>query len=118
MDLLNKAIIRLFSDKIGFDEFGNLYYEGRGKSADKKKRFVVYNGIAEPSKVPAEWHSWLHYTTDVAPVEIKTHKSPWQKIHLPNLTGTKYAYFPLGSVFRGGKRGKVGADYEPWKPNG
>ena len=28
------------------------------------RRWVLYAGEAEASAVPAEWHSWLHFTTD------------------------------------------------------
>ena len=105
MNFINKLLIRLFATRIGIDEFGNEYFINR-----KGKRFVVYNGIAEPSKVPAEWHGWLHYSTNVAPVNIKTHKFSWQKIHLPNLSGTKYAYRPENSTAKKSL-------YQSWKPN-
>lgn len=91
---------------MGVDEFGNEYFQDR-----KNKRFVVYKGISEPSKVPAEWHGWLHYATDIAPVKINTHKLSWQKIHLPNLTGTKYAYSPKNS-----ETVNTSAHYQSWKP--
>ena len=43
-------------------------------------------------------------------------KYPWQKDHLPNLTGTVYAYHPQGSLLRGGQRAPATGDYEPWQP--
>jgi NADH:ubiquinone oxidoreductase subunit len=107
MNFLNKFFIKLFATKIGDDEFGNSYFENK-----KGKRFVAYNGSAEPSKVPAEWHGWLHYSTNVAPTNINTHKFSWQKIHLPNLTGTKNAYSPKNSSVK-----KTSAEYEAWNPN-
>lgn len=125
MDLINKLTIRLFGQKIGSDEFGNEYYQGKKSN----KRYVIYNGYAEPSKVPASWHGWLHYTHDEAPVNINTHKYSWQKTHMPNLTGTKFAYFPQGSS-KGqennnsestkevkAKRVNVSSDYQAWNPN-
>ena len=40
--------------QVGFDEFGNRYFEGRRKAADGiRKRWVIYAGLAEPSQVPA-----------------------------------------------------------------
>ncbi len=107
MNFINKLIIRLFCQKVGVDEFGNEYFLN-----SKNKRFVAYKGIAEASKVPAEWHGWLHYSTNVAPVKIKTHKFAWQKIHLPNLTGTKNAHDPSKSKVKNTSQG-----YESWQPN-
>lgn len=107
MNFINKILIKIFSQKIGADEFGNEYFQNK-----KGRRFVVYKGIAEASKIPAEWHGWMHYNCDFAPVNINTHKFSWQKIHLPNLTGTKNAYSPKNSVVK-----KTNAEYEAWKPN-
>jgi NADH:ubiquinone oxidoreductase subunit len=107
MNFLNKLFIKFSSQKVGDDEFGNSYFENK-----KGKRFVVYKGIAEASKIPAEWHGWIHYSTNVAPIKINTHKFSWQKIHLPNLTGTKNAYSPNQSNSK-----KTSAGYEAWNPN-
>lgn len=105
---------------IGKDVFGNRYYEARGnwKQGNKKKRWVIYNGKAEPSKVPAEWHGWLHYTNDTVPDSTKAKRYRWQKPHLPNLTGTKHRYLPEGHILNGGVRAKSAADYEAWNPEG
>ena len=40
-----------------------------------------------------------------------------QKPHRPNLSGTKFAYFPPGHDRRGGKRDKATGDYESWRPS-
>jgi NADH:ubiquinone oxidoreductase subunit len=106
MDLINRIKIRLSASRVGVDEFGNEYF-----SNNKNKRFVIYKGIVEPSKVPAEWHGWLHHSTNIAPVKINTHKFSWQKIHLPNLTGTKYAHNPKQSQSK-----NAGSFYQSWKP--
>ena len=106
MQFLSKALIRLSSQKIGIDEFGNEYFKNKNG-----KRFVVYKGIPEASKVPMEWHGWLHYTTDTPPVQINTHKFSWQKIHLPNLTGNKNSHSPKNSLIS-----KSNASYQAWKP--
>ncbi|MBM3579959.1 MAG: NADH:ubiquinone oxidoreductase subunit NDUFA12 [Alphaproteobacteria bacterium] len=99
----NKFFIKLFSNKIGEDEFGNEYFLHKKNG----KRFVIYNGCTEASKVPMEWHGWLHYTTDIVPLQINTHRFSWQKIHLPNLTGTKNSYSPKNSTSQ---------QYQAWKP--
>jgi NADH:ubiquinone oxidoreductase subunit len=101
--------------KVGEDAFGNRYYRGRGRSGYRReRRWVLYKGLPEASKVPAEWHAWLHHTTD-APLDA-SNRHPWQKEHVPNLTGTRAAYVPPGSVLRGGKRRRSTGDYEPWTP--
>ncbi len=115
MDLTSKISIRFSCNKVGFDEFGNQYFETKKPHNSKKKRYVIYKGIAEPSKIPAHWHLWLHYTNDKKPDNVK--KYFWQKTHLPNLTGTKLAHFPLGSQMSQAKRQKVSSDYQSWKPN-
>ena len=111
MDIINKILIKVFCTKIGSDEFGNQYFESK-----KNKRYIIYNGISEPSKIPAKWHRWIHYTTNNPPNNTKTHL--WQKIHLPNLTGTNFAYSPLDNKIKKDKvRKKVSSDYQSWKPN-
>lgn len=103
---------------VGTDEFGNRYYLERFVCGGRKpKRWVMYKGLAEPSKVPSYWHGWLHYTTDALPNREAAHRYDLQKEHLPNLTGTAGRYVPPGSILRGGKRDAATADYEAWKPN-
>lgn len=109
MQFLQQLRIKLFCTFVGRDEFGNSYYENRDK-----KRFVVYKGIAEPSKIPAKWHGWIHYTNDISPVNVNIKEYSWQKIHLPNLTGTKYAFNPKNSL--SSTVSKVRKPYEEWKP--
>jgi len=59
--------------------------------------------------VPAIWHGWLHYTNDDLPDNAHNHL--WQKIHLPNLTGTKFAYSPSNS------NSKNNPKCHSWQPN-
>lgn len=107
---------KLRGQLVGEDEFGNRYFEHKYMpKKGRRERWVLYKGIAEASKVPAHWHRWLHYTTDTAPRDNnRTHD--WEKQHIPNLTGTAHAYVPQGHLRKGGKRYRVSADYEPWKP--
>ena len=76
---------------------------------------MVYKGLAEPSKVPAAWHGWLHYTHEKPPVGEQPRHS-WEKEHLPNLTGTALRYLPQGHASRPGSRARATADYTPWRP--
>jgi len=66
--------------------------------------------------VPAEWHGWLHHTTDLTPDQMPAPRA-WQKEPLPNLTGTDAAYRPSGAMERGGVRAAATGDYEAWSPN-
>lgn len=101
---------------VGSDEFGNRYYEARRVRAGEthKRRWVIYHGIVDASKVPPAWHGWLHYTLD-APLSEKK-RYPWQRTHQPNLTGTVGRYLPKGHIAKGGKRAATTADYQAWKP--
>jgi NADH:ubiquinone oxidoreductase subunit len=100
---------------IGRDEFGNRYFERkRARKGEKKRRWVMYNGVVEASKVPPVWHGWLHYTLDAPLGEAKQYS--WQKSPVPNLTGTTGRYLPKGNISKGGERAASVADYEPWSP--
>lgn len=103
---------------VGDDIFGNRYFtESKAPKQGRAKRWVLYKGMAEPSKVPADWFGWLHYTTDVVPsTQSKAHHHAWEKQHVPNLTGTKRAYAPTGSLRGVARHDKSTADYEAWKP--
>jgi NADH:ubiquinone oxidoreductase subunit len=103
---------------VGRDGQGNRYFEERGgKAAGRRRRWVMYKGAAEASRVPPEWHAWLHRTVDAPPTESKRPARAWQKPHIPNLTGTTEAWRPPGHEYEGGRRSKATGDYEPWRPN-
>ncbi len=102
---------------VGEDEFGNRYYtEKKDTKHGIAKRWVIYKGMAEPSKVPAKWFGWLHYSTNKSPAENNTRPYEWQKPHLPNLTGTKNAFTQTGSLQAEGIHAKSTAAYEAWVP--
>ena len=86
MYLSSKLYIKFFSNYIGSDEYGNKYYLHK----DGKRRFVVYNGTPETSKIPQMWHAWIHCMTDKTPKFDKYH---WQGDHVPNTTGTNFFKF-------------------------
>ncbi len=108
---------RLFGAKVGSDPFGNTYYQHcRTPASGRRKRWVIYAGEAEASRVPPEWHAWLHYTIDTVPPGAGKPHQPWQKPHIPNLTGSPAAYRPPGHTLKGGHRARGTGDYEPWTP--
>jgi len=65
--------------------------------------------------VPPEWHGWLHYTADTPPPPGGLPRKPWQKDHVPNLTGTPIAYHPPGSTVVASEH-KPKPHYEAWRP--
>jgi NADH:ubiquinone oxidoreductase subunit len=112
----------LCGERVGSDAQGNRYYRSRSKwlrrkGRERERRWVVYKGIDEASKVPPEWHAWLHHISEVPLTASAGKVRPWQKPHLPNLTGTPYAYRPKGHELRGGQRPHATGDYEPWIPD-
>jgi NADH:ubiquinone oxidoreductase subunit len=104
---------------VGDDAEGNAYYEQRKGTGPLgvPRRWVVYKSYAEATKVPPEWHGWLHHTVDQPPTETDYKARTWQKPHRENLTGTSGAYRPQGSILGTGKRVASTSDYQSWKPD-
>ncbi|MBL3569815.1 NADH:ubiquinone oxidoreductase subunit NDUFA12 [Rhodovulum sulfidophilum] len=96
--------------KIGEDGQGNVFY----RSKDGKRRWVIYNGEVEASRISPEWHGWLHHTYDAPPTEAPLPHKAWEKPHKENLTGTPLAYAPPGSIRRPDPEPR--RDYEAWQP--
>lgn len=96
--------------KVGEDEQGNIYYETR----NRKRRWVIYNGEMEASRVSPDWHGWLHHTWDEPPTAVPLRKKSWEKPHQENLTGTPAAYAPPGSIRKADPI--LRSDYEAWRP--
>ena len=74
---------------VGKDENGNKYYESKNG-----RRWVIYNGEVDSTKIPNEWFSWIHFTKNKIEKVQDQKKFSWQKSHKPNLTGTDKAYHP------------------------
>lgn len=111
--------VTLFSGakKMGRDSLGNTYFEASPRKGYKRpRRWVIYNGEAEASRVPPEWHGWLHFQNDEAPTGDESYRRAWQKPYVPNATGTDLAYRPPGHILEGGKRDKATGDYQAWTP--
>ncbi len=102
---------------VGADEFGNRYFRERRPSKNRpERRWVLYVGDDDGSRVPPGWHAWLNHSRDDPPSSRPLAAQRWEKPHEPNLTGTPLAYRPPGHTLRGGKRAPATGDYEPWKP--
>ncbi len=96
--------------RVGEDDQGNIFYQ----TGDGKKRWVIFNGEAEASRVSPDWHGWLHHTWDDPPTEAPVPHKDWEKPHQENLTGTAAAYSPPGSIRRADPVKR--RDYEAWQP--
>lgn len=96
--------------KVGEDAEGNIYYRNK----DDSRRWVIYNGEVEGSRVSPDWHGWLHRTWDQTPTDRPLVHKAWEKPHLPNLTGSAAAYAPPGSIRRADPAPRQ--DYEAWTP--
>lgn len=96
--------------RVGEDDQGNAFYE----SHDGKRRWVIFNGEAEASRVAPDWHGWLHHTWDEPPSKAPLPHKTWEKPHQENLTGTALAYAPAGSLRRAEPESR--SDYDAWNP--
>ncbi len=101
---------------IGQDELGNVYREGGLLPDGRRRRYVIYAGANDASRVPPEWHGWLHHQYDAAPDATLPPPRRWEKEPKPNLTGSSGAYRPAGALEAGGKRAAATGDYEAWSP--
>ena len=104
---LGTFLYTLFTGKyVGEDEFGNKYYLN-----SKGKRWVIYKNSIESTKIPPEWHLWIHFLSKDKPTLEK--KYEWQIPHKENLTGTAQAHKPEGSLSSDSKKNMK--KYETWK---
>ena len=106
-------------EHVGTDAEGNRYFRGKKAHGDgRERRWVLYSGSNDASRVPSEWHGWLHGSYDGVP---ESHLEPakiWEVDYTPNATGTETRYLPQGALERGGKRVAARGDYESWTPEG
>ena len=96
--------------KVGEDEAGNIFYQTK----DGLRRWVIFNGEMQASRVAPGWHGWLHHTVEKPPTEAPLKHRAWEKPHQENLTGTDAAYAPPGSIRR--TEPVARRDYEAWQP--
>lgn len=102
---------------VGEDSNLNKYYCNSKNFTDINfKRWVIFKGEIEASKIPPHWHAWLHKSIDIPPLNYK-HKYVWQKDHEKNLTGTEKAYYPNSHpLSKSYNADAVKSDYESWAP--
>ena len=87
---LGTRIYTLFFGKYkGNDYFGNKYFQSKSG-----RRWVIYNGEVDATKIPNEWYSWIHYLNNKIENTQNIKKYKWQKKNSPNRTGTSKAFHP------------------------
>ena len=113
-----RLFTRRFGREVGQDAAGNVYFASKIGAKGVERRWVMYNGVPEASRVPPEWHMWLHRTVDTTPDERPMRPRVWEKPWVPNLTGTPQAHAPSGSLSMtaSGTRARATGDYEAWSP--
>ena len=105
-------------EKVGTDAQGNTYFRSKARDGQRERRWVIYEGSNDASRVPSEWHGWLHGSGDDVPESFLPAPRIWETDYSPNATGTGAAYRPAGALERGGKRASASGDYEAWTPEG
>jgi NADH:ubiquinone oxidoreductase subunit len=98
--------------KAGEDPLGNVYFESAGG-----RRWVIYAGSNDVSRVPPDWYAWITRQIDDVPDGSLPPPPKFLKPATPNLTGTAAAYRPSGALERGGRRAAASGDYQPWQPD-
>jgi NADH:ubiquinone oxidoreductase subunit len=104
---------RFKGSEVGKDDAGNLYYQSKGPNG---RRWVIYNGNNDGSRVPPEWQMWLKGTIADLPEKALPPRRSFQKPAEANLTGTMAAFRPDGALGSGRIRPASTGDYQPWIP--
>ncbi len=101
-------------DEVGRDEAGNVYFKHRD---DPARRWVIYSGSNDSSRVPPAWNAWLRGTIADLPDKALPQRRSFEQPPQPNITGTDAAYRPSGSLRSSGVRAAATGDYQAWKPD-
>ena len=100
-------------EEVGRDDDGNVYYRHK---KDPSRRWVIYQGSNDGSRVPPDWQMWLRGTIADLPSKALPPVRKFQQKPTPNLTGTMAAFRPDGALGSGKVRPASTGDYEPWIP--
>lgn len=105
---------RWHGEQVGRDDAGNVYFQHK---KDQGRRWVIYDGNNDGSRVPPGWQLWLKGTIDELPGKALPPVRKFEKKPEPNLTGTMAAFRPDGSLGGKGIRPASTGDYQPWTPD-
>jgi NADH:ubiquinone oxidoreductase subunit len=113
-----RLLVHLRGEAVGTDRFGNEYFqEKQARTGMRRRRWVLYNGEPEASKVPPEWYGWMRHTNAAPLPESGPGHPTWMREYVPNRTGTAQAYRPAGHQLEQGARPAATGDYQPWTPS-
>ena len=107
-------VTRRHGKEVGRDEAGNLYFQHKG---DPGRRWVMYAGDNDGSRVPPNWQAWLRGTIDDLPEKSLPPKRNWELEPIANRTGSDEAWRPSGSLRAQGVRAATTGDYSAWTPD-
>ena len=99
--------------EVGRDDEGNVYFQHR---RDPTRRWVIYHGSNDSSRVPPGWNAWLRGTIGDIPGNALPDRRTFEQPPQANATGTMVAYRPEGSMGSKGVRPAATGDYQAWKP--
>lgn len=105
---------RLHGREVGRDDSGNIYFQHK---KNPRRRWVMYPGDNDGSRVPPGWQAWLKNTIDDLPDKALPERRKFQTDPSPNLTGTMAAFRPDGAMGTGKVRPASTGDYQPWVPD-
>ena len=105
---------RLRGEEAGRDRAGNVYYRNKN---DPSRRWVIYAGDNDGSRVPPGWQVWLRGTIDDLPDKALPKRRSFEKPAAANATGGGDAWRPSGSLRSLGVRPASTGDYTAWTPD-
>lgn len=108
-----RLMTRRHGREVGRDALGNVYFQHR---KDPARRWVIYSGSNDTSRVAPGWTSWLRGQIDDVPDRSLPTRRAYEMDPVPNLSGTEGSYRPAGSLRRGGERAAATGDYQAWTP--
>ena len=56
--------------RVGEDALGNAYWQGGKDTNGNPRRWVIYAGANDASRIAPEWFSWLHHQVDDVPERV------------------------------------------------
>ena len=62
-----------FGKLVGIDDSKNKYYVD-----NNDRRWVIFNSEVEATKIPPEWHAWIHHLIKEIPNKDEFSKYGWQ----------------------------------------
>ena len=104
---------RMRGREVGRDDDGNVYSVDRKNPA---RRWVIYDGNNDGSRVPPAWQAWLRGSIEDLPSKALPPQRKFEVKPTANLTGTIESFRPGGSLGAGGIRPASTGDYEAWIP--